>query len=94
MSMVGKPHDLTADQSREWDTQSARYALEVEALRACDERPFRGAAGHHSRGDFATVTFGIGYGGGRKVRITLVVGPQWCTDSFQLSGAQQHQIWE
>ena len=65
--MVGKPHNLTSRQSQEWDEQAARFAHTVESLRSADERPFMGKAGHHTRGDFGTVTFGIGYGGGRKV---------------------------
>ena len=69
--MVGKPRNLTSRQSKEWDEQAARFADTVESLRSADERPFSGKAGHHTRGDFATVTFGIGYGGGRKVRCLL-----------------------
>ena len=68
MVMVGKPPDLSHDESISWDEQATRYALKVEALRSRDERPFSGEAGHHLRGDFGTVTFGIGYGGGRKAR--------------------------
>ena len=67
MTMVGKPKGLTQGQSRAWDAQALRYAEKVEKLRSRDERPFIGSSGHHSRGDFGTVTFGIGYGGGRKV---------------------------
>ena len=67
MALVGKPHHLTAVQSQEWDLQAARYAQKVENLRARDERPFSGPAGHHARGNFGTVTFGISYGGGRQV---------------------------
>ena len=65
--MVGKPWDISAEAEREWDRQAERYASVVETLRAQDERPFRGEAGHHSRGDFAAVGFGFGHGNGRTV---------------------------
>ena len=70
MVMVGKPHNLSYSESIRWDEQAARFASKVETLRSRDERPFQGRAGHHSRGDFGTVTFGIGYGGGRTVSLT------------------------
>ena len=67
MVLVGKPVKMSSRKSRLWDEQAARFASKVESMRARDERPFAGKAGHHSRGDFGSVTFGIGYGGGRKV---------------------------
>ncbi|KZV64114.1 hypothetical protein PENSPDRAFT_588875 [Peniophora sp. CONT] len=73
MVMVGKPVNITPEKSLEWDIQSRRYATNVERLRKKDERPFAGKAGHHSRGDYATVTFGVSYGGGRTVRIPFTI---------------------
>lgn len=71
MVMVGKPANLSLAQSRTWDEQAGRYARKVEECRSRDENTFSGKAAHHSRGDFGTATFGVGYGGGRKVVTTL-----------------------
>ena len=71
MVMVGKPLELSEEQSMNWDSQVARFAEKVEDRRARNEAYMSSKANHHSRGDYATVNFGFGYGNGRTVRIAF-----------------------
>lgn len=65
--MIGKPYNMDAASSVEWDRQSAQYGARVGALRRKHEQTLPDKITNHGRGDFSALTFGISYGNGMKV---------------------------
>ncbi|KAI0309043.1 hypothetical protein OF83DRAFT_1072616, partial [Amylostereum chailletii] len=67
--LLGRPLDGD-EQSPEqrWDVAMARLAALLEEERSRVEETFQGEMGHHRRGDYAALSFGLSYGGGQKVR--------------------------